>query len=406
MSEAVQSHPTWDEVNSISPDTQVSFTYQSDNDDKEVKTYTADFLRAEGALGQWNRIIVTNLTMGKDSVDDVPTGFNFKMNGNNFEFYLDRITDFRIIPGVEHEAAAAAAAELEKLECIKDPNYKQYDFGDKNLTSSPLYQETEQNKETMAHMIALHETLVERHGNNRQITMLQCQVLIKQIMKKPDGTDEVSLDALIKYLCDTATGIITDTETKGDVVYTLEKQQTYLAPVFNIAQSKPTATGRAAINATKLQQTNQSLLDNSLYAKGTENDGSIVLSIRPEAKFKNIIILKPDGKIVVAYSREYGALFNMPLSNELVKVEIEMDGINIKNIIFKSQTYQAVSTLKKNISTIGKAMKPKSSWFSSTFKSTPPAAAAASGGGRRTRRKKMASTKKIMKRRKNRKSRK
>jgi len=303
----------------------------------------------------------------------LPDGVNYK------EFYHNQLKDYKKIE--VPSASNILTQEQGELDCIRDESFTGYQFGDMTLAQTPLYQSDLKFLDTLEKMKALHQGLVIANPSNSVITTQQCQTIVEQIMET-----DTNLDSLIEYLVKLPEGHFKATF-DGDIIYTRQKQVDFLTPV------KTTARGQAG---KALESQNNMIINKGVFSKTPDFDGCIFLSNRIDKGEKNVIVLKPDGKIIGLtaggniITREYNKKRIVSADGIITDIEFETVTSASRSVSrWSSSLGSGLGSFKQGVSNGASALSRK--WSSMTQK----LAAAPAAGGRRTRRKsKKSSTRK------------
>lgn len=286
---------------------------------------------------------------------------------------LRRVSSISTVANVSTVANDILTKEQDELACIKDESFTGYQFGDMTLAETPLYQSDLKFLDTLVKMKALHQGLHERNEGNKQITAQQCQTIVEQIMET-----DTNLDSLIEYLVKLPEGHFKATF-DGDIIYTRQKQVDFLTPV------KTTARGQAG---KALESQNNMIINKGVFSKTPEFDGCIFLSNRIDKGEKNVIVLKPDGKIIGLtaggniITREYKKKRIVSADGIITDIEFETVTSASRSVSrWSSSLGSGLGSFKQGVSNGASALSRK---LSSMTQKLAPAPAA---GGRRTRRK-------------------
>ena len=388
-------HPTWDFVQTIEKGEKYEWKY-------EGKQYTGEIVGTFSS--QATNVLTIGLARGaydgievKDVMSDGVEkplwelksflGDNIAEQNGNAVFYLNRITDFKELQTSE---ILEGISETNLNHCLTTSEEITYEFGDGTLQQDNLVTDITTDTKIMANMVALHKELSKKFTDNKKITKPQCRTLVEQIMNIKSDHPETDITVLCNYLVKLPVGIFT--KNAGDILYTYDKQKEYIDAIIINDMPKQALAGRASRIAEQEKKRMKEQYDKALYAKGPEViDGSIILALKPEND--NIIILKPDGSIVIAYPSTIAAklgMSGMTLSSTQVKDEIKKntDG-SIDKIVFKSTAANmlgygsSVKTPSTNSTQKSRFSFPSMPSMPSMFTRKPAPAA----GGRRTRRK-------------------
>lgn len=287
----------------------------------------------------------------------LPDGVNYK------EFYHNQLKDYKKIE--VPSASNILNQEQGELDCIRDESFTGYQFGDMTLAQTPLYQSDLKFLDTLEKMKALHQVLVIANPSNSVITTQQCQTIVEQIMET-----DTNLDSLIEYLVKLPEGHFKATF-DGDIIYTRQKQVDFLTPV------KTTARGQAG---KALESQNNMIINKGVFSKTPEFDGCIFLSNRIDKGEKNVIVLKPDGKIIGLTAG--GNIITREYKKKRI---VSADGI-ITDIEFETVT-SASRSVSRWSSSLGSGLGSFKQGVSRKWSSMTQKLAAPAAGGRRTRRK-------------------